>query len=63
MIWLAPEATGIEISPILKGSVDLLQLLSATSLVLVAVPSWMRHNVENQLIHDPWEMIPPHRLF
>lgn len=30
MIWLAPKATGIEISPIPKGNVDLLQLLGRT---------------------------------
>lgn len=63
MIWLAPKATGIEISPIPKSNVDLLQLLGAVPLVLVVVPSWTLHTVEKQLIHDPWEMIPPHRLF
>lgn len=63
MIWLVPKATGMEISPIPKGSVDLLQLPSAIPLVLVVGPSWMLHTVEKQLIHDPWEIIPPHRLF
>lgn len=39
MIWLVPKATGIEISPIPKGNVDLLQLLGTVTSVLVAVPS------------------------
>lgn len=38
MIWLVPKATGIEISPIPKGNVDLLQLLGMVPLVLVVVP-------------------------
>lgn len=63
MIWLVPKAAGIEISRIPKGNVDLLQLLGTVPSVLVAVPSWTLHTVEKQLIHDPWEIIPPHRLF
>lgn len=41
MIWLAPKATGIEISSIPKGNVDLLQLLGLYH------QSWLQYQVEH----------------
>lgn len=63
MIWLVPETTGVEIRAILKDNANLLQLQATIALVLVVVPRLTLHTVEKQQIHDPWELIPPHRLF
>lgn len=63
MIWLVPKTSELEISPIPKYNANWLQLEGSVALVLVVVSSWTLHAVEKQLIHDPWEMIPPHRLF
>jgi len=46
-----------------KRNANLLQLQGTVTLVLVVVSSWTLHTVGKQLIRDPWEMLPPHRLF
>jgi len=62
MIWLVPKTTELEICPIPKCDENTVQLDGTIVLVFVVVLSWTLHAVEKQLIHDPWELIPPHQL-
>lgn len=63
MIWLTPKTSELEISAIPKYNTNWLKLEGTVALVLVVVLNWTLHAVEKQLIHDPWEMIPPYQLF